>query len=156
MPLSLRPVQPQDASFVDQLVYEIKCEQLGAWNWGPAVREPLLKMQIEAQRRSYAAQFPDAGHEIILLDDSPAGRLIVERGPEAHLLVDISVSKSQRGRGIGTWTLRALCAEADRAQKPVRLQVQTSNRAKDLYLRLGFRIIEDREIAWLMEGPYAV
>ncbi|MGH9666661.1 MAG: GNAT family N-acetyltransferase [Bryobacteraceae bacterium] len=151
MPLSLRPVLPQDAAFVHQLVYETMYEQLFAWTWNPAVREPLLKIQIEGQRTSYAVQFPQADHGIILLDERPVGRLIVERGPEMHYLVDISILKAQRGRGIGTWILRALCTEADLMQKPLRLQVQIANRAKDLYLRLGFHMIEDRQVAWLME-----
>jgi hypothetical protein len=33
----------------------------------------------------------------------------------------------------------------------LRLQVQPTNRAKNLYLRLGFRMVEDRQVTWLME-----
>lgn len=151
MPLSVRPVLSQDATFVEQLIYETLYEQLYAWTWDPAVREPLLKMQIEGQRASYAAQFPHADHGIIILDDSPVGRLLLDRSPEMHYLVDIAILKAYRGRGIGTWILRALCTEADLMQKPLRLQVQVTNRAKDLYVRLGFRMIEDRQVTWLME-----
>lgn len=115
------------------------------------MREPLLKMQVESQRNSYAAQFPRADHSIILLEDVPVGRLIVDRGPDVHYLVNIVLAASRRGQGIGSWALQALSAEADLARKPLRLQVQSGNRAKDLYSRLGFRIVEDLQIAWLME-----
>lgn len=151
MSLCLRPAVPQDEAFLNELIYENLYEQLCAWAWEPTVREPLLKLQIDGQRASYAASFPRADHGIILLYDRPVGRLIVDRGPEMHYLVDIVLKKENRGKGVGTWLLRALCMEAKLARKPLRLQVQLNNRAKDLYLRLGFRMIEDRQYAWLME-----
>lgn len=120
------------------------------------MREPLLKMQVESQRNSYAAQFPRADHSIILLDDAPVGRLIVDRAPDVHYLINIVVAASHRGQGIGSRALQALCAEADLARKPLQLQVQSGNRAKNLYSRHGFRIVDDLEIAWLMERAAAV
>lgn len=151
MSLYLRPVLPTDEAFIDQLVYDNLFEQLYAWAWDPKIREPLLKMQVRGQRASYSAAFPRADHGIIVLDDCPIGRLIVDRGPEIHYLVDIVLRNENRGKGIGTWLLRALSTEADLARKRLRLQVQQTNRAKELYLRLGFGIIEDRQIGILME-----
>jgi ribosomal protein S18 acetylase RimI-like enzyme len=151
MSLYLRPALPTDEVFLEQLVYENLYEQLYAWAWDPAIREPLLKIQIDGQRASYAASFPRADHGIIMLDGRAIGRLIVNRAEQEHYLVDIVLKKESRGKGVGTWLLRALCMEAELARKPLRLQVQPTNRAKDLYLRLGFRMIEDRQITWLME-----
>ena len=151
MPLLLRPVLPKDETFLYQLAYENMFEQLAAWAWDPQYREPLLKMQIVGQNSAYAAEFPNANHGIILLDDKPVGRMILDRGPEIHYLVDITILKQYRGAGIGTRLIQALCTEAEMLRKRVRLQVMVTNRAKGLYERLGFRLIEDRQVAWLME-----
>lgn len=151
MSLYLRPVLPKDEAFLNQLLHDNLYEQLYAWAWDPAVREPLLKIQMEGQRASYASMFPRSDHGIIVLDDVTIGRIIVDRGPEAHHLVDIVIKKENRNKGVGTWLLRALCMEAQIAQKPLRLNVQPGNRAKDLYLRLGFHMIEDQQVTWLME-----
>ena len=152
MPLALRPALPTDEVFLYQLMYENFFEKLAAWAWVPKVRDPLLKMQIDGQRASYAAEFPHADHGIILLEDRPIGRLIVNRGPEIHHLVDITILKQNRRAGIGTVLIRALCTEAEMMRKRVRLQVAVDNPARELYRRLGFQMIEDRQITWVMES----
>jgi len=151
MSLYLRPALPKDESFLNQLIYDNLFEQLCAWAWDPAIREPLMKLQIDGQRTSYAASYPHADHGIIVFDERPIGRLLIDRTQDTHYLVDIVVLKAHRGKGIGTCLLRALCMEAEMARKPLRLQVQLTNRAKELYLRLGFRMIEDLQFAWRME-----
>jgi ribosomal protein S18 acetylase RimI-like enzyme len=151
MGLSLRPVTPNDELFLYQLVHDHMAETLYVSAWDPKLREPLLKMQIEGQRSSYAAQFPRADYGIIVYDDEAIGRLIMDRTPECHYLVDIMIAKQYRGKGIGTWLMRALCTEAEMMSKPLRLQVFVNNRAKGLYERLGFRTLEANEVTWLME-----
>lgn len=151
MGLSLRPATPNDELFLYRLVYENLTESLMASAWDPTVREPLLKMQIEGQRASYAAQFPSADYAIIMYDGEAIGRLILDRTQESHYLVDITILKKFRNAGIGTWLMRAICTEAELVRKPLRLQVFVINRAKALYQRLGFRMIEDRQVTWVME-----
>jgi GNAT superfamily N-acetyltransferase len=151
MSLYLRPVLPADKVFLDQLIYENLYEQLYAWTWDPAIRDSLLKIQIDGQRAAYASGFPHADDGIIMLDDRAIGRLLVNRAEQEHYLVDIVLKKESRGKGVGTWLLRALCMEAQLARKPLRLQVQPTNRDKNLSPRLGFRMVEDRQVTWLME-----
>jgi GNAT superfamily N-acetyltransferase len=151
MPLSLRPALPKYEPFLYQLLYENFFEKLAAHLWDPKIREPILKMQIQGQRSSYAAQYPQADHGIIVLDDRAIGRLILDRGPEFHCLVDITIAKKHRGAGIGTILIRSLCTEADLMRKPVRLHVASTNPARELYRRLGFRLLEDQQMNWLME-----
>jgi ribosomal protein S18 acetylase RimI-like enzyme len=151
MGLMLRPATPADEPFLFQLVHDTMAEQLQASAWDPKIRESLLKMQIEGQRISYAAQFPAADYGIIVYDDAAIGRLILDRGPQFHTLVDITLLAKHRGSGIGTWLLRAICTEAELMRKPIRLHVQATNRAKNLYQRLGFRTIEDYQVGMVME-----
>jgi len=151
MPLSLRPALPADEPFLYRLAYENFYEKLMAYNWDPKVRDVLLKLQVEGQRSGYAAQFPHADHGIIVYDDRPVGRMILDRGPEVHHLVDIVVDAQHRSKGIGTFILRAVCTEAELMRKPLRLQVEVRSRARDLYGRLGVRLIEDLTVTWVME-----
>lgn len=151
MSLLLRPVTPNDEPFLYRLIYDHMAETLLASAWDPKIRDPLLRMQVEGQRSSYAAQFPSADHAIILYDDEPIGRLLVDRAGPFYHLVDITIAKRNRGRGIGTWLMRALCTEAEMMRKPFRLHVLAHNRAKGLYERLGFHTIEDGQVMLLME-----
>ena len=151
MSLSLRPVLPKDEAFVYQLLYENFYEKLAAWAWDPAIRQPLLNMQIQGQRATYSAMYPHADHGIIVFDGDSVGRLLVDRGPEIHTLVDITIRKQNRGAGMGTVLVRSLCIEAEMMRKPLRLQVAADNRARNLYQRLGFRMLEDLQLNLVME-----
>jgi ribosomal protein S18 acetylase RimI-like enzyme len=153
MSLELRPAGLQDEPFLYQLAYERFCDELRVDLWPPAMREPLLKLQIEGQRSSYAAAFPCADHGIIMLYGRPVGRLLIDRGPDAHHIVDILLAKEHRAKGVGSAILRAICKEADLMRKPLRLSVGVSNRAAGLYRSLGFRPIQTVEDRWLMERP---
>jgi ribosomal protein S18 acetylase RimI-like enzyme len=67
------------------------------------------------------------------------GRLIVVRTDEQIRLADIALLPEYRRAGIGTSLIKDLMVEAQKADKPVRLQVETLNpQAKLLYERLGF------------------
>jgi N-acetylglutamate synthase-like GNAT family acetyltransferase len=151
MSLALRLVLPKDEAFVQQLVYDAMYEQLCAWAWNPQIREPLLKMQIDAQKSSYHAMFPHAEHAIIEVDQQAVGRMILDRTGEQVYVVDITILAKNCNAGLGSCLLRAVCTEAEMMRKPVRLQVLQTNRAITLYRRLGFQVIEDRQVAWLME-----
>ena len=152
MPLYVRPALPQDNAFVYQLLWQVVYEQLLADRWDPAIRDGLLDLQVRVRCGAYAARWPQAEHAIIMLDDEPVGRLLIDRsGPNYHL-VDIAVLPKRQGAGIGTRLVLGLCMEAEIMGKSVRLRVSVSNpRAADLYRRLGFRVIEDQETDWLME-----
>jgi GNAT superfamily N-acetyltransferase len=108
-------------------------------------------MQFEAQHRFYQEQYPDASFQIILADDSPIGRLYVDRGPQAFCIVDIALLPEHRGAGIGSAIMSELLAEAGRAQKPVRIHVERFNPALRLYARLGFVVIGDTGVYLHME-----
>jgi len=88
---------------------------------------------------------------IILHRGTFAGRFYLDRSGEASLLIDIALSPEYRGLGIESDLLENLLAEANAASKPVRLHVETSNRAFALYQRLGFTPLQVQGIRRLME-----
>jgi ribosomal protein S18 acetylase RimI-like enzyme len=88
---------------------------------------------------------------VILVDQQPAGRLYVARWPEEIRIVDIALLPQYRNAGVGTTLLQELQVEAVQAGKPLRIHVEQFNPALGLYRRLGFRVIEDRGVYFLME-----
>ena len=122
---------------------------------GCAVHEQkraFLDMQFLAQKTDYTSRFPESEHSVILVDGEPVGRIWLDRGSDQMLLVDIALLPEARGRGTGTVLLRRLQREAEEATKPLRHSVYKTNvGALRLYERLGFEVIEDRDIYVIME-----
>jgi len=110
-------------------------------------------MQFNAQSADYQANYPQAQFSIIERDGTPVGRLIVDRQEKAIHIIDIALLPEGRGAGIGTRFLRGLMEEARLSGRSLSIHVEKFNRALQLYLRLGFRPIEDKGIYLLMQWP---
>ena len=137
MPVSLRPVLPDDDGFL----YELFCLTVGDElnKLDSAQREMVLRMQFNAQLHGYTAEFPKADHQIIMLEDQVIGRVLVERTDTEHRGVDIALLPQYRSGGIGTMLIQGLLDEAREAGKPFRISVVRTNPALHLYERLGFK-----------------
>ena len=137
--LSLRPVTVEDTPFLRALYAETRAREMDGTGWPEELRAVFLRGQFEAQDRHYRQQFPEAAFDVVLAGGKPVGRLYVARGAAAIRVVEITLLEACRRQGWGTLLLGRLCAEADGLGLPVRLQVDTQNRAQRLYRRLGFR-----------------
>jgi ribosomal protein S18 acetylase RimI-like enzyme len=136
--LRLRPEREEDHAFRFRLFCDARPD-LALLPLPAAAREQLVTMQFRAQTMSYRAQFPAARFDIIELEESPIGRIAVDRPGAVIHIVDQALSPSFRNLGIGSAIMRALMGEAERAGLPLRLQVASDNAAAlRLYLRLGF------------------
>jgi ribosomal protein S18 acetylase RimI-like enzyme len=88
---------------------------------------------------AYGAQYPEAEHQIIVVEGLLAGRLLVNRSPLEIRLVDISLLPQYRNQGIGASVVRHLQAEAESAGRPLTLHVARTNEAAiRFYRRLEF------------------
>jgi ribosomal protein S18 acetylase RimI-like enzyme len=134
---SFRPARDGDEPFLDALYEGTRREEVLAWGVDAAFAHTFLTDQARVQRRAYAMQYPAAEHRILLVQDAPAGRLIIDRGAD-WALIDISVLPALRGKGLATWALRPLLDEASAADRVVQLLVAPTNPARRLYERLGF------------------
>jgi GNAT superfamily N-acetyltransferase len=115
-------------------------------------RGPFVAQQFDVQSRQYEA-YEDATFEVVLVDDEPAGRLIVARWPEELRVVDIALLPEHRGRGIGGALLAELLEEADARGVKASIHVERFNPAQRLYSRLGFRAISEDGVYMLLERP---
>ena len=146
VPVTLRAYAAQDDTFLLDLYASTRADELARLNWDAAQQQAFVRMQCQAQRRSYLVQFPAAEYRIVQRGADDVGRLIVDRTSDVIWLVDISLLPEHRNAGIGTALIRDLQAEAAQAGRPVMLHVDKSNRARHLYERLGFAQTADGEV----------
>jgi GNAT superfamily N-acetyltransferase len=149
--LRLRPEAPEDEHFLFELYAGTRQEEMARTGWNAPQIETFLKMQFNAMRRGYAAQHPEAQFSVVLLQDRPVGRLVVDRAEEGFELVDIALVPGNQGQGIGTFLIEELQAEAMRKEQPIRLQALKQGRAVSWYTRLGFQALDDNGVYVRME-----
>lgn len=134
---ALRPAMPADAGF-EHLLYASTRDDLRPL--GPEVFDGLVGMQFRARSMSIRLDHPRADHQIVVVDDVPAGRLIVDESGEQIEVIDVALLPDFRGQGIGTSLLRGVLSQADRMGRAIALHVEKQSRAVRLYERLGFLI----------------
>ncbi len=147
----LKPAGHGDAEVLFLIYASTREEELAAVPWDRATKEAFLRMQFDAQDKYYRATWPDASYDLIVSGEETLGRLYVERGEDAWVVLDIALLPPHRGKGLGTRLLNDVLADAAVAAKPVRIYVERFNPARRLYDRLGFRQIEEQPVYLLLE-----
>ena len=151
----LRPASDEDRELLYRIYASTRTQELAIVSWDEPTKEAFLRMQFTAQDTCYRQTYPDASYDVVVAGEEPVGRLYVGRDAGALRVIDVALLPEHRGRGIGTVLLRRVIDEAQALGIPVRLHVERHNPARALYDRLGFRVIEDRGVYFLMErAPY--
>lgn len=145
--IGFRPVADADLPFLRELYASTREAEMAVVPWSPEEKVAFIAMQFEAQHTYYMEQFPDGQFDVVLEDDTPIGRLYIDRRDDEHRLIDIALLPRCRGQGIGGQLMRDVLGEAAAAGKRVRIHVEQYNPAMHLYDRLGFEKIEE-------QGPY--
>ena len=143
--ITLRAAQPEDEAFLLKVYASVRADELAQVPWTEAQREAFIGMQFAAQREHYHKHNPGATYDLILLDESPAGRLYVARREREFRILYITILPEYRNRGTGTLLVKDLMAEAARAGKPLNIYVESYNPSYRLFERLGFKMIEDTD-----------
>ena len=147
----LRPITPEDDSFLACLYASTRADELAITGWSAEQKAMFCRIQFAAQTADYRANYPGATFQIIERNGVPAGRLLVSRSEEDILVIDIALLPEHRGAGIGTKLLRELQDEAKAAGKALTIHVERFNPALRLYERLGFKQVEEKGVYLLME-----
>lgn len=148
--ISLRPITPDDDSFLAGLYASTRAEELAVTGWSEEDKALFCRRQFDAQTAHYVEKYAGATLQIIERAGVPAGRLYVARWDREIRIMDIALLPEHRGSGIGTKLLRELQEEARSAGKSLTIHVERFNPALRLYERLGFRQIEDKGVYLLM------
>ena len=151
----LRPASDEDEPFLQTVYGDSRTEELMRVPWSDEQREAFVAQQFAAQQSHYREYYPNATHEVILVDGRPAGRLYVDRRDGEIRILDMAVLTGFRGRGVGSHLIKALIEEADAEGKSISIYVENYNPSKHLFERRGFRQIADDGINLLLEHPAA-
>ena len=149
--IRLRAATPADEAFLLELYESSRGDDLRGLGWDEKRISEFLEMQYEAQQRFFDSEYQRANDQIILREDTPLGRLMVDRREHEIRCIDLALLSEYRNAGIGTLLLRQLQEEANRARKPLRVQIIRFNRAVNLLERLGFARISETGTHFQME-----
>jgi ribosomal protein S18 acetylase RimI-like enzyme len=145
-----RAATAEDEVFLFRL-YAASRADLDAIGLPPEQKDLLVKMQFNAQRQQYSSAFPAAENTIILIDEVPVGRMLINKTASEFRLIDIVLLPQFRGLGVGTRLIQDLIHDAEAANALVILQVRKENVALNLYRRLGFVVNQDDGVYVSME-----
>ncbi len=150
--ISFRPITTQDLPFLSRLYASTRAEEVAQVpDWTDEQKQQFLQMQFDAQHSYYQEQFSKAEYLVIEQDGDPIGRIYIDRRKDEIRLIDIALLPEARGQKLGAALLEDLLEEAQSSQLAVRIHVEKNNPAMRLYIRLGFRQIEDQGVYDLME-----
>jgi len=155
MNITLRPVSESDDPFLLVLFADTRASEMALVPWTDAQKRAFLEMQFNAQRASYAKEYPGAQHAVICRDDHSVGRLYLDRSPERFHILDITVANTCRNQGIGSVVLTKIMQEAEHAGRPTTIYVEDFNPSLRLFDRLGFRVAAVKDFQVLLERPPA-
>lgn len=148
--LTLRPAQPADENFLLEVYASTRAEELDRVPWTPEQKQAFVRMQFQAQKRHYVAEYPQATHDIICLNHVPVGRLYLDRGAEKFHILDVTILPRFRGSGVGTELMQRVLDEATQRGKPVTIYVESFNPSLRLFWQLGFERVSEDGIQWLL------
>jgi len=140
----VRAEAAEDLPFLRALFETARPDAIMLSQWPDAMRGPFLDQQFRFQTIHYSRAYPRADRLVLEESGLGIGRLILARDPEEWCIVDIALVPPARGTGLGTLLLRAVQAAAAAARVPrVVLTVDFTNRARQLYERLGFVVLAE-------------
>jgi GNAT superfamily N-acetyltransferase len=149
--LKLRPETDDDLPFLRHVYATTRAEELAATGWSEAQKLAFTDSQFDLQRHHYRTYYPATEWDVLEKNETPIGRLYLQRRITTHLVIDIALLPEWRGRGLGTALMEWVCAQASAVGKSVTVTVEKFNRAQTLYRRLGFREIAEGGVYWEME-----
>jgi GNAT superfamily N-acetyltransferase len=114
-------------------------------------KQKFIDFQFSAQHTYYKSAYSGAEMKIVLLNNSPAGRLYLWRTENQIRIMDISLLPEFRGHGTGTKILKSLICESEKNGKKLNIHVEYYNPALKLYKRLGFQKTDDTGVYYFME-----
>ncbi|MFN0314578.1 MAG: N-acetyltransferase family protein [Burkholderiales bacterium] len=148
--ISLRAVRLEDDAFLFELYVQGAGAKFRALGLPADQLEGLLRMQYRAQQGQYRARFQDGRFALVLADGIPVGQWYTAYRPDEIIVVDVSLLPNIRA-GMGRYLVKSLITEAQLMHVSIRAHVEKSNRAWNLWRRLGFRIEGEDDVYFAIE-----
>ena len=132
--LTTRPAEPEDRAWLVELRNTTMNPHLQASG-----------IQISAEENQARVDTDFEHIRIVCLGNQRIGMIKALRDRRPWRLVQIQIDPVYQNQGIGGRLVKALIDEARRSSIPVELTVLSVNPAKNLYLRLGFYALSERD-----------
>ena len=121
-----------------QAYHDVCIQQFGPWN-------------EQAQDGYFQAAWTAHPQQIVQCDGVPCGYTCVEERPDYIHVRELVIHPHSQNRGIGSFVLRQVMAQAQERGLPVRLGTHHQNRALHLYQRLGFEEFDRTDVHILLQ-----
>lgn len=151
MSVLLRPVLSDDDDFLKQVYASTREEELLLYPWTVDQKNQFIQMQYLAQKTHYTKYFINSEHHVILYNNTPVGRLMVEERENEIRIIDIAILTIFRKKGIGTYLMKGLIKRTMSQGKPLTLNVFKQNMVKEWYESLGMQSVSDDGMYVLMK-----
>jgi ribosomal protein S18 acetylase RimI-like enzyme len=149
--VALRPAAPEDEPFLRRVYASTRADELARVPWTDEMKRAFCDMQFDAQAADYRSRWSDMAYDVVLVGGRPAGRFWRTFTPENVHVLDLAILPEFRGRGAGTALLRSVLDEAAASGRTASISVEKLNRARRLYERLGFVIVNETDVYYRME-----
>lgn len=149
--IALRAITDGDRPFLSMLYASTRADELAVLDWSEAQKASFLDSQFQAQHTHYQSNYRNAEFLLVLQRSEAIGRIYVDQGREELRLMEISLLRSIRGKGLGGAMIDRLLDQADRLGLVTGLHVEAFNPAIHMYLRRGFEIVETRGVYEYMQ-----
>jgi ribosomal protein S18 acetylase RimI-like enzyme len=116
-----------------------------------AVTRQFGRWDVAEQDGFFDRSWDPARMRVLLLDGEPCGYCVVEDRTDNVQVQELVVHPRYQGKGVGTEVLARAQRLAAERSVPVRLGTFHTNRARELYERVGFRVVGETETHVLME-----
>ncbi|MCP4401544.1 MAG: GNAT family N-acetyltransferase [bacterium] len=144
MEYTLRPLEVNDKEFLRNLnercYKDVVICQFGKWD-------------TDRQQDFFEKKWDPNKFQAICTQEGDVGVISVWEEENCLRLSEVLVDPTFQNRGLGTEVLKTILEAATSKDLKVRLQVLHENKAKHLYLRLGFRECGRTDTHVLMEFP---
>lgn len=137
--IGFRDAEPRDEPFLKALYRSTREPELDLTGWEDAQKQAFADSQFALQDRHYREHYRGAAFLVIERAGEPIGRLYLHATEREVRVMDVALVAAARGAGLGTTIMQAILDGAARNRAAVTLHVESFNRARSLYGRLGFR-----------------
>lgn len=153
MTVALRPITDADLPILFEIYAGTRIEELEpvTW-WDEKQKRDFLFQQFAAQHQYYLQNYVNSSFDVITLETIVIGRLYVARWDNQFRIIDIAFLPTHRGQGIGTELVQGLLAESRARGVPLTIHVERNNPALNWYQRLGFSMVEDKGVYFLLKA----
>lgn len=153
---ALRDRTDDDLPALRDLYAQTREEELRAVAWPPEAKRAFLDDQFAKQHAHYLQHYRLAHWWVITAGGVPVGRLYVEQTASDLRIMEVTLDRAHRNRGVGGALMRVLVDHAQSSGVRCSLHVEPFNPAYRLYQRLGFVTREERGVYCFMTREPAV